>query len=158
MERRVLVLSCRKAKSRDRGDGIGKGRQEISPWWVRFSSEINVMFSRQILFYSCYSLNIPSNNSKSRNQDAWLCWFPVIHLTEKKMNIRSTPVSVTWVSEKEGLQVSMQGGIPRRGNDTPFQTMLVWNLVFAIRWDKLFPFNSFFEIQLREKLFLEVLI
>ena len=157
MERRGLVLSCRKAKSSDRGDGTGKGCQEISPWWVRFFSEINVMFSMPILFYSCYSLNIPSNNSKIRNQDTWLCWFSVI-LWLKKNEYWVHSVCVTWVSEKEGLQVSMQGGIPGRGNDTPFQTMLVWNLVFAIRWDKLFPFNSFFEIQLREKLFLEVLI
>ena len=81
----------------------------------------------------------------------WYIWL-------KKNEYWAHSVCVTWVSEKEGLQVSMQGGIPGRGNDTPFQTMLVWNLVFAIRWDKLFPFNSFFEIQLREKLFLEVLI
>ena len=134
MDRRVLVLSCRKAKSRDRGDGIGKGCQEISPWWVRFSSEINVMFSRRILFYSCYSLNIPSNNSKSRNQDAWLCWFPVIHLTEKKMNIRSTPVSVTWVSEKEGCRSPCKGGYQEGGIILLFK--LCWCGIWSLQSDE----------------------
>ena len=100
MERRGLVLSCRKAKSRDQGDGIGKGCQEISPWWVRFFSEINVMFSMPILFYSCYSLNIPSNNSKIRNQDTWLCWFSVIYLTEKKWILG--PLSMCDMSFRKG--------------------------------------------------------
>ena len=45
MERRGLVLSCRKGQSRDRGDGIERGCQEISLWQVRFFSEIHVMFS-----------------------------------------------------------------------------------------------------------------
>ena len=95
MERRGLVLS------RDQGDGIGKGCQEISPWWVRFFSEINVMFSMSILFYSCYSLNIPSNNSRIRNQDTWLCWFSVIHLTEKKKWILG-PLSMCDMSFRKG--------------------------------------------------------
>ena len=82
----------------------------------------------------------------------WYVWL-------KKHEYWDHSVCVPWVSEKEGLQVFMQGGVPRRENDTPLQTMLVCNLVFAIRWDKLFPFDSFFnEIQLKEKLFSEVFI
>ena len=158
MEKRGFVLSCRKGQSRDRGDGIGKGCQEISLWWVRFLRQIfGSVFYINRLFYSCYSLSIPSNNSKIRNQDAWLSWFSVIRLTEKN-EYWVHSVCVSWVSEKEGLQVSMQDRMRRRGNETPLQNMLVWNLVFVIRWDKLFSFNSFFEIQLTEKIFLEVLI
>ena len=58
----------------------------------------------------------------------------------------------------EGLPVSMQGGY-QEGGMIPLQTMMVWSLVFETRWDKLFPYDSFFnEIHLTEKLFLEVFI
>ena len=135
MDRRVLVLSCRKAKSRDRGDGIGKGCQEISPWWVRFSSEINVMFSRQILFYSCYSLNIPSNNSKSRNQDAWLCWFPVIQLTEKKKWILG-PLQYLWheFQKKRGCRSPCKGGYQEGGMILLFK--LCWCGIWSLQSDE----------------------
>ena len=62
MEKRRLVLSCRKGRSRDWGDGRGRGCQEIS---LRFM----FVFFVNRLCYSCYSPNIPSNNSKVRNQD-----------------------------------------------------------------------------------------
>ena len=131
MEKRRLVLSCRKGRSRDWGDGRGRGCQEIS---LRFM----FVFLVNRLCYSCYSPNIPSNNSKVRNQDDWLCWLSVICLTKKNE-----------YGTKKG----------EWENDTPLQTMLVCNLVFAIRWDKLFPFDSFFnEIQLTEKPFSEVFI
>ena len=44
MERRGLVLSCRKGQSRDQDDGIERGCQEISLWQVRSFSEIHVTF------------------------------------------------------------------------------------------------------------------
>ena len=43
-----------------------------------------LLFVMKLSCYSCYSVNIPSNDFKVRNQDAWLCWFLVICLSEKK--------------------------------------------------------------------------
>ena len=154
--------------------GVGlilqEGAIQRPGWWYRKGMSRNFSLTSQIFFwdscyvffvnglcYSCYSPNIPSNNSTVRNQDAWPYWFSLICLTEKN-EYWVHSVCVPQVSEKEGWQVSMQGGIPKRGNNTPFPTMLAWNLVFTIRWDKLFPFNSFFnDIQLIEP-FLEVFI
>ena len=151
MERRGLVLSFRKGQSRDQDDGIERGCQEISLWQVRFFSEIHVMFSLLTDFVTlAIHLIFPQTilrleiKMSDRTDSHWYVWL-------KKNEYWVHSVCVPQVSEKEGWQVSMQGGIPRRGNDTPFQTMLVWSLVFAIRWDKLFPFNSFFnDIQLTE--------
>ena len=134
MERRGLVLSCRKAKSSDRGDGTGKGCQEISPWWVRFFSEINVMFSMLILFYSCYSLNIPSNNSKIRNQDTWLCWFSVIPLTEKKMNIGSTQYVWHEFQKRRGCRSPCKGGYQEGGMILLFK--LCWCGIWSLQSDE----------------------
>ena len=44
-----------------------------------------LLFVMKLSCYSCYSVNIPSNDCKVRNQDAWLCWFSVICLSEKKI-------------------------------------------------------------------------
>ena len=140
MERRGLVLSCRKGQSRDQDDGIERGCQEISLWQVRFFSEIHVMFSLLTDFVTlAMHLIFPQTilrleiKMPDRTDSHWYVWL-------KKMNIYWVhSVCVPQVSEKEGWQVSMQGGIPRRGNDTPFQTMLAWNLVFAIKWDHCFP-------------------
>ena len=134
MERRGLVLSCRKAKSRDQGDGIGKGCQEISPWWVRFFSEINTMFSMSILFYSCFSLNILSNNSRIRNQDTWLCWFSVIHLTEKKMNIGSTQYVWHEFQKRRGCRSPCKGGYQEGGMILLFK--LCWCGIWSLQSDE----------------------
>ena len=78
----------------------------------------------------------------------WYVWL-------KKMNIETTQYVYHEFQKRRGCRSPCKGrGGTRRENDTPLQTMLVCNLVFAIRWDKLFPFDSFFnEIQLTEKLF-----
>ena len=83
----------------------------------------------------------------------WYVWL-------KKMNIETTQYVYHEFQKRRGCRSPCKGrGGTRRENDTPLQTMLVCNLVFAIRWDKLFPFDSFFnEIQLTEKLFSEVFI
>ena len=56
-------------------------------WWYRKGMPRNFSLTSQIFFcdscyvfvnrlcYCCYSPNIPSNNSKVRNQDAWSYWF-----------------------------------------------------------------------------------
>ena len=134
MERRGLVLSCRKAKSRDQGDGIGKGCQEISPWWVRFFSEINVMFSMSILFYSCYSLNIISNNSRIRNQDTrcvdsqWYIWL------KKKMNIGSTQYVWHEFQKRRGCRSPCKGGYQEGGMILLFK--LCWCGIWSLQSDE----------------------
>ena len=158
MEKRGFVLSCRKGQSRDRGDGIGKGCQETSLWWVGFYVRFLGQFSTSTDFFTlAIHLVFPQTILRLEIKmpdcpdSQWYVWL-------KKNEYWVHSVCVPWVSEKEGLQVSMQDRMRRRGNETPLQNMLVWNLVFVIRWDKLFSFNSFFEIQLTEKIFLEVLI
>ena len=93
IEKRGLVLSCRKGWSRDWGDGRGRGCQEIS---LRFM----FVFFVNRLCYSCYSPNIPSNNSKVRNQDDWLCWLSVICLTKKTWILG--PLSMCTMSFRKG--------------------------------------------------------
>ena len=126
MEKRRLVLSCTKAQSRDWSDGRGRGCEEIS---LRFM----FVFFVNRLCYSCYSPNIPSNNSKVRNQDDWLCWLSVICLT-KKNEYWDHSVCVPWVSEKEGLQVSMQGGY-QEGRMIPL-FKLCWCAIWFLQSDE----------------------
>ena len=72
-----------------------------------------LLFVMKLSCYSCYSVNIPSNDCKVRNQDAWLCWFSVICLHEKKIlsALNMCPISF----RKGGLQVSIQGGYQEGG-------------------------------------------
>ena len=75
-----------------------------------------LLFVMRLSCCSCYSVNIPSNDCKVRNQDAWLCWFSVICLSEKKYI--ECPQYVSHNFQKRGVAGLHAKGIPRRGNDT----------------------------------------
>ena len=63
------------------------------------------------------------------------------HVWVKKKQILS-PLNMCPLSfRKGGLQVSYARGIPRRGDDSSLQIMLMmWNFVFVIKWEKFFAF------------------
>ena len=83
MDRRVLILWSRKGQSKQGGDCIERGVKKFFFDMSIFIWDLCYAFYKNKLScYFCYSLNIASNNSKFRNQEAWLCWFSVICLTE----------------------------------------------------------------------------
>ena len=119
MERRGLVLSCRKGQSRDRDDGIERGCQEISLWQVRFFSEIHVMFSLLTDFVTlAIHLIFPQTilrleiKMPDRNDSHWYVWL-------KKWIL--SPLSMCTTSFRKGGVAGLHArGDTKKGEWYPF--------------------------------------
>ena len=134
MERRGFVLSCRKGQSRDRGDGIGKWYQEISLWWVRFFSEINVMFSTSTDFFTiAIHLVLPQTILRLEIKmpdcadSQWYVWL-------KKMNIESTQYVCHEFQKRRGCRSPCKRGYKKVGMIPLFK--ICWCEIWSLQSDE----------------------
>ena len=117
-----------------------KGTSQIFSLICHIFSEVNATLSSLINFLVTYvpqlilHQTIPRLKIKMPDSanSQWHVW----------VRKKTSPLNMCLMSfRKGGFQVSYTRGIPRRGDDSPLQIILMmWNLVFVIKWEKLFAF------------------
>ena len=130
MEKRGFVLSCRKGQSRDRGDGIGKGCQETSLWWVGFYVRFLGQFSTSTDFFTlAIHLVFPQTILRLEIKmpdcpdSQWYVWL-------KKMNIESTQYVFHEFQKRRGCRSPCKTGCEEGGMKPLFKICWcgIWSL------------------------------